>query len=102
MSLAGERAALEARWLNLTRRVLPALAAERGWPVSADHCFMRIFLDNACGGRWTETISKRPAYAHAPNQVLVAAVALAEASVAGQENMHDLNRKSLGWRSNNA
>ena len=98
MNSGEAREALEARWLDLTRRVLPRLAAERGWPVRADHCFMRIFLDNACGGRWTETIPKRPAYAHAPVAVLAAAVALAEASVAGQENMHDLNRKSLDLR----
>ena len=35
------RIALEARWLDLTRRVLPPLAATRDWPVSEDHCFMR-------------------------------------------------------------
>jgi len=45
-----DRAALEAEWLVLTRASLPALAIERHWPVSADHCFQRILLDNAVGG----------------------------------------------------
>ncbi len=98
MSSGDARIVLEARWLDLTRRVLPGLAAERGWPVRANHCFMRIFLDNACGGRWTETITKRPAYAHAPNELLAAAVALAEASIAGHADLPGLNRRSLNWR----
>lgn len=98
MSSGDARGALESRWLDLTRRVLPGLAVERGWPVRADHCFMRIFLDNACDGRWTKTIAKRPAYAHAPDAVLAVAVALAEACEAGQGDLHDLNRKSLDWR----
>jgi hypothetical protein len=39
------RAELEGRWLELTRILLPSLAQERDWPVSADHCFQRILLD---------------------------------------------------------
>jgi hypothetical protein len=40
-----DRARLEADWLTLTRQTLPTLAKARRWPVSADHCFMRILLD---------------------------------------------------------
>lgn len=93
-----DRATLEARWLHLTRQLLPALAPARGWPVRADHCFQRILLDAACGGRWYDTIEKRPAYAHAPEAVLSRAVALAEAAIAGQADLHALNRQSLRWR----
>ncbi len=96
--ISAERAALEARWLDLTRRVLPGHAAERGWPIRNDHCFMRVFLDNACGRRWTDIIAGRPAYAHAPDAVLAAAVALAELCATGQGDLCDLNRKSLDWR----
>ena len=43
-----DRAALESRWLRLTRVDLPAQADARGWPVSLDHCFQRILLDAPC------------------------------------------------------
>ncbi|MBB5699734.1 GCN5-related N-acetyltransferase [Sphingomonas yantingensis] len=93
-----DRTPLEARWLDLTRRVLPALAAERGWPVRADHCFQRILLDNAFGGVWYDFVSRRPAYAHADAAALARAVALGEGAVAGTIDLADLNRRSLVWR----
>ncbi len=92
------RAPLERRWLRLTREELPALAAERSWPVRLDHCFQRILLDAACGGRWYDHIAGRPAYAHAPPGVLARAVAMAEACAAGREDLAALNARSLAWR----
>ncbi|GGB25569.1 hypothetical protein GCM10011380_13910 [Sphingomonas metalli] len=64
----------------------------------ADHCFQRILLDTACGGRWYDHIAGRPAYAHAPDTVLVRAVALARAAAAGEADLATLNRQSLFWR----
>ncbi len=93
-----DRGALETRWLDLTRRTLPSLAGARAWPIRADHCFQRILLDNACGGRWYEHIAGRPAYAHADDAILARAVALGEAAIAGDADMADLNRRSLDWR----
>jgi hypothetical protein len=93
-----ERAALETRWLDLTRRVMPALAAERGWPVRADHCFQRILLDNVFGGVWYDHVAHRPAYAHADPVALASAVRLGEAAIAGEVDLAELNRRSLRWR----
>ena len=73
-----DRTALEARWLDLTRRALPALAAGRRWPVRFDHCFQRILLDAACGGRWMDHVAGRPAYKAIDGEKLAAAVDLAE------------------------
>ena len=98
MSATADRAALEARWLHLTRATLPGLAATRGWPVRFDHCFQRILLDNACGGRWLDLVEGRPAYRAIDVGRLSAAVALAEAVVAGGADLHALNTKSLAWR----
>jgi hypothetical protein len=92
------RVALEAAWLELTRETLPALAAARGWPVRADHCFQRILLDAATGGCWYDHIARRPAYRHAPDDTLARAVALARAAVAGEVDLAELNRKSLAAR----
>ncbi|MBJ6121346.1 GCN5-related N-acetyltransferase [Sphingomonas mollis] len=92
------RAALEAEWLHLTRVELPALAVTRRWPVRADHCFQRILLDNACGGCWYDHIVRRPAYAHAPADMLAHAITIGRAAIAGQADMDDLNRRSLAWR----
>jgi len=93
-----DRAALEARWLELTRVTLPGLAAERGWPVRNDHCFQRILLDAVCGGVWYDHVPKRPAYKHLPFERLEAAVALAETMQAGTADMRALNTQSLVWR----
>jgi len=90
--------AVRARWLELTGRELPALASARGWPVRADHCFQRILLDNAFGGRWYDHVAGRPAYAHADPAALARAVALGEAAIAGTEDMAELDRRSLEWR----
>lgn len=93
-----DRAALEAEWLDLTRRILPTLSHGRGWPVHADHCFQRILLDTACAGRWYDHIAGRPAYAHASDAILIAAVGLARAAAAGEADVAALNRRSLAWR----
>jgi hypothetical protein len=92
------RAGLEARWLHLTRTALPAVAAERGWPVRLDHCFQRILLDAACGGRWYDHIAARPAYRRCDLAILARAVALGEAVLAGEGDLPTLNRHSLAWR----
>ena len=92
------RAALEAEWLRLTRATLPSLAAARGWPVSADHCFQRILLDAAVGGRWYDHVAGRPAYRHLPDDALARAVTLARAAAAGEADLHALDAQSLAWR----
>ncbi|MFD1786853.1 GCN5-related N-acetyltransferase [Sphingomonas floccifaciens] len=96
--MATDRAALEARWLDITRRELPALADARDWPVRADHCFQRILLDAACDGVWYDTIVQRPAYAHAPDAILARAVVLGEGAIAGTVDLAELNTRSLRWR----
>ncbi len=93
-----DRPALEAEWLALTRETLPECAGPRDWPVSADHCFQRILLDNAVGGRWYNAVAARPAYRHIATEALARAVALGHAALAGTADMHDLNRRSLAWR----
>jgi hypothetical protein len=94
----GNRADLERRWLELTRSLLPAVAAARGFPVRFDHCFQRIFLDAACAGRWTDVVSGRPAYRQIDEERLARAVSLAEAVLQGDEDLHELNRRSLAAR----
>ena len=93
-----DRSHLEAEWLALTRETLPALARARDWPVGADHCFQRILLDNAVGGRWYDAVAARPAYRHIGIEALARAVALGHAAIAGEADLHDLNRRSLAWR----
>jgi proline racemase len=92
------RQQLEATWLHLTRIELPALAAARHWPVDADHCFQRILLDNALGGRWYDHVRQRPAYRHLAPDRLAAAIALGRAVAAGHADLAALNRRSLAWR----
>ncbi|GAC1346491.1 MAG: hypothetical protein NVSMB18_28890 [Acetobacteraceae bacterium] len=86
-----------ARWLELTRTILPGLAAGHGWPIRFDHCFMRVMLDNAVGGVWHHSIP-RPAIRHLAAAQLDAAIALAEAVLHDPALLPDLNRRSLAWR----
>ncbi|MDT7933262.1 MAG: GCN5-related N-acetyltransferase [Sphingomonadaceae bacterium] len=94
----GARRALEARWLELTRSVLPAVAGPRGWPIRLDHCFQRVLLDCAFGGVWYEHVAGRPAYRAAPVDALARAVALGERVAAGRADLAALNARSLAWR----
>lgn len=93
-----DRISLEVEWLTLTRTTLPVLARERGWPVSADHCFQRILLDHAVGGCWYDHVAERPGYRHLDDARLTAAVTLGRAVAAGTADLGALNRRSLAWR----
>jgi hypothetical protein len=93
-----ERSALEARWLELTKQTLPALAVKREWPIRNDHCFQRVMLDAACGGCWYDHISHRPAYRCASDVILQSAVSLAESVASEVIDLNTLNLQSLRWR----
>jgi hypothetical protein len=92
-----EREALAARWTALVQKVLPSMARQHQWPVTEDHCFMRICLDGALGAPW-HTIVRRPAIRHLSDQQLSEAVAIAESVVRDPSTLGALNRQSLGWR----
>ncbi len=98
MLILAPRQQLQARWLELTRNVLPGLAGERRWPVRYDHCFARIILDQVCGGCWYDHVPARPAYKHLSDAQLGAAVALATSVAAGTSDLVALNEASLAWR----
>ena len=86
-----------ARWLELCRDVLPGMAAAQDWPIRYDHCFMRVFLDHAMGGRWDRTV-RRPAIRHMHTSDLRRAVGMAEAVVVHPGRLPGLNAASLAWR----
>lgn len=94
---ADDRAVLLARWLDLTRRVLPAMAAARCWPIRLDHCFMRVCLDAALGRRW-DLVVRRPAIRHLTRAQLAEAVAVAERIAAEPALLPALNARSLRLR----
>lgn len=86
------------RWRTLVGELLPRAArARQGWPVRLDHCFARILLDNACDRSWPEVV-RAPAWRNCPEEVLRVAVGLAEAVLAGEADLHVLNRRSLELR----
>jgi len=93
-----DRAALAARWLALTREVLPGMAAAHRWPIRYDHCFMRVCLDHALGGVWHQHV-KRPAIRHLTDDQLQAAIAFAESIESDPGRLPPLNAQSLLWRS---
>jgi hypothetical protein len=91
--------ALLREYLHLTRVVLPELAHRPGtnWPVVNDHCFQGIVLDTISGGVWYDHIA-RPAYQHLTTAQATEAVAICKAIIAGDADLHALNRQSLGLR----
>jgi len=97
VSEADDRVALQARWLDLTRRVLPGIAAAHRWPIRLDHCFMRVCLDAAIGQRWDQVVA-RPAIRHLSTAQLSLAIAIAERIAAQPELLPLMNRASLEMR----
>lgn len=92
------RLAIEARWLELTRCVLPRVAGGRGWPICLDHCFQRVLLDAVFGDVWYAHVRGRPAYRALSDAQLRRAVDLGEAVAAGRADLHAMNAASLQWR----
>ena len=78
-------------------RDAPGARAERDWPVSADHCFQRILLDNACGAAGTTRSRSGPPTRTRPDDAR-RAMALGRAAIAGHADLAALNRRSLAWR----
>lgn len=91
-----ERAALKARLDNVVAMLVTT--AKPDWPVSADHCFLRIAYDNAMGCRWDGVVA-RPAWRHLPLDRLATAIAVLERVVAsGRPALQALNAASLDHR----
>ena len=90
---AGLRATLDAAVARLVAR-----AAADGWPIRADHCFLRIAYDTACAAKW-DTVYGRPAYATLPLDRLTSAVAVLDRIEAeGRPALDALNAASLAFR----
>ncbi|WP_428388249.1 hypothetical protein [Mucisphaera sp.] len=96
----GDRYALQARYLALTRVELPSLAALENWAVREDHCFMRIILDHLFQGCWYEHLDRRlRAYKQLDDAQLRRAVAMGERMLEeGEGLVLRMNTKSLAWR----
>ena len=80
------------------RHDLPAAAVHRpDWPIRLDHCFGRVILDAVCGAPWRDRLAA-PAWRHLSDDALEAAIALADAILAGEVDLNTLNRRSLQGR----
>lgn len=91
------RTKLVKRWKELTGITLPRMAKANDWPISLDHCFMRVCLDTALAGPWHLAV-KRPAIKHLTDEQLRAATAVAERVVAHPQMLNVLNTQSIAWR----
>lgn len=83
-------AAIRESYLFLTRHALPeaarrANAAGDAWPITLDHCFMRVALDHVFGQRWDTAIDRRngPAYRQLNATQLRTAISIAESMLSG-------------------
>ena len=95
------REQLPARYRELVLGELPRRARAGRWVVTADHCFGRIVLDHAVGGRWYDVLDRRrsPASAQLDDAQLADAVALSERVLAeGDPLLRALDAQSLAWR----
>ncbi|MEM7662256.1 MAG: GCN5-related N-acetyltransferase [Pseudomonadota bacterium] len=95
--LGGRVCPVRAKWRRLVEIELPAEAKNRDWPVTEDHCFARILLDNAAGQPWRNAV-KPPAWRNAPEELLTRAIDLGAACINGTESLQVLNENSLKLR----
>ena len=100
-----DHVALQRDWKELFSKTLAFLSrtrdhAQAKWPVTLDHCFARIILDNAVGEgkeRWNERL-KRPAIKHMTCEQLAKAVELGKHIAEGREDLVALDLQSLEVR----
>jgi O-6-methylguanine DNA methyltransferase len=96
---------LQARWTEMYSNTLPSLARARDpaqpkWPVTSDHCFARIILDNTVGGgqeQWDKRL-KKPAVRNMSGEQLNAAIQLGEKIRGGDVDLVALDMQSLETR----
>jgi hypothetical protein len=96
-----DREALLARYRELVLGALPRAARAGRWVVTEDHCFGRIVLDHAVGGRWYDVLDRRrsPAFAQLDDARLAGAVRLAERMLTeGAPLVRELDTQSRSWR----
>jgi len=96
---------LRQTWKTLYTTTLPRLArtkdpAQPHWPVTLDHCFARIILDNTIGQgerQWDEVVA-RPAVKNMSESQLRDAVELGGRIADGSVDVVELDRRSLAVR----
>lgn len=96
---------LRETWTDLYSKTLPSLARARDiaqpkWPVTLDHFFARIILDNTVGEgqeQWDKRL-KRPAVKNMSREQLVKAIILAQRIRDGKEDLVALDSQSLETR----
>lgn len=95
---------MQQAWKQLYAKDLPAAAKSKSssqkiWPVSLDHCFARIILDNAIGKTvpWPNVL-KSPAYKHMTMNQLRDAISCGNDILDGTSNLVDMDEKSLVLR----
>ncbi|SEQ71958.1 hypothetical protein SAMN05421756_105172 [Microlunatus flavus] len=97
----GPRDTLLRRYRELVDDALPAAAREGRWTLRLNHCFGRVLLDDAVGGRWYDHLDRRAgaAYRQLDDARLAGAVALGERLlVEGDPLLRELDARSLAWR----
>jgi O-6-methylguanine DNA methyltransferase len=94
--------ALREEWKTLYSQTLPKLAKARDpaqpkWPVTLDHCFARIILDNVIGegARQWDSVIKKPAVKNMSETQLRAAISLGEQIMEGEMDLVELDQISL-------
>jgi len=100
-----ELESLRETWTTLYKTTLPQLArskhsAQSTWPVTLDHCFARIILDNTVGEgkqQWDKVIS-RPAVKNMSEVQLRGAIELGGKIARGSVDLVELDRASLMCR----
>ncbi|ETI25213.1 hypothetical protein G647_04586 [Cladophialophora carrionii CBS 160.54] len=99
---------LREEWKTLYSETLPKLAKARDpsqfkWPVTLDHCFARIILDNAIGDgqqQWDKILPK-PAVRNMDEHQLQKAITLGLRILAGDVDLCQLDEISLRCRGKN-
>jgi hypothetical protein len=90
---------MEENLMELAQDTLPEMAKESGWPISQDHCFLRVAYDCAFNADWRGKVDGSPAYKHMPDKYLQRAHAvLCRMKSDGHEYVARQNEKSLWLR----
>lgn len=107
-SSSSSRSRLEARYKELFNVALPQKAKEKQWPISLNHCLMRVALDHYCGRCWYEKWDQRKGALSSMTTddlggvIRVAERMLSDGGDGGAGFVGDLHRKSLEHRGKTA
>lgn len=93
------KAKLKEHLRHLANEIFPEIAAREGYPITENHCLLRVVYDQLFQGKWQDQISiNGPLINSLTEKQLIQAIQLAALVISDKSTCQKMNAQSLEWR----